>query len=352
MTKRLTLVVILVVTFSTTAAAQQVRVNHNRTPLRSEPTQTSTLLAYYPAGSALDIISFSDGWYKVRDPKTGQQGHILATLVDVLPGAKPAPAAEERPATPPTQPATKPIPPAPPPSKTTTPPAAVAQPAPGSATPTTTAPKPLPAPGAQGKPTAPGKPALQAKPRMGVRGIVDVSAMWMTASESFKAVTGTSTRTQFGVGVQFVNLWNGLYAEATVGQSSLNGSRVFIYQDNVYDLGIPVSITFTPIDAGGGWRFPLGKKRKAHVYAGGGVMFMKYQEESDFADSGENVDDVFTGFYASGGMEYSLTKWLHLRGEARFTSVPNALGAEGVSADFDETNLGGVAVAVKLAIGK
>ena len=64
------------------------------------------------------------------------------------------------------------------------------------------------------------------------------------------------------------------------------------------------------------------------------------------------MEELFTGFYASGGVEYSLTKWLHLRGEARFTSVPNALGAEGVSADFNETNLGGVAVAVKLAIGK
>ena len=79
---------------------------------------------------------------------------------------------------------------------------------------------------------------------------------------------------------------------------------------------------------------------------------MQYQEESDFADAADNVDELFTGFYASGGVEVPLTKWLHIRGEARYTSVPNALGAEGVSADFNETNLGGIAVAVKLAIGK
>jgi hypothetical protein len=41
-----------------------------------------------------------------------------------------------------------------------------------------------------------------------------------------------------------------------------------------------------------------------------------------------------------------------LRGEARYTSIPNALGAAGVSVDFNETDLGGIAVAVKLAIGK
>jgi len=340
MTKRLTLVVIFVLTLSTAAAAQQARVNHNRTPLRSEPTPTSTLLAYYPAGSALDIISVSDGWYKVRDPKTGQEGYILASLVDVLPGSKPAPAAQERPAPPPTQPATKPMPPAPSPSKATTSP------------PTSTASKPLPTSGAQVRPTAPAKPGVPAKAKLGVRGVAEVSGAWMTASESFKAVTDTSMRVQFGGGVQVVNLWKGLYAEGIVGWSSLDGSRVFVYNDTVYDLGIPVSITFTPIDAGGGWRFPLGKKRKAHAYAGGGVTFMKYQEESDFADAEDNADETFTGFYAAGGLEIPLTKWFRLRGEARYTSIPNALGAAGVSVDFNETDLGGIAVAVKLAIGK
>jgi len=352
MSARLTLIVLLLLVLANSATAQQVRINGNRTPLRSEPTKTSTMLAYYSAGSALDIISFNDGWYRVRDPKTGQEGYILATLVDVMPGSKPVPATVESPAPPLTQPATKPIPSAPPPSKTTSRPATAAQPVQAPPTPTTSAPKPLPAPGTQVKPPATSKPGVQAKPKLGVRGIADVSRVWMTASESFKAVTDTSMRVQFGGGVQVVNLWKGLYAEAMVGRSSLDGSRVFVYQGTVYDLGIPVSITFTPIDAGGGWRIPLGKKKKAHAYAGGGATFMKYQEESDFADSGDNVDEVFIGFYASGGVEYSLTRWLHLRGEARFTSVPNALGAEGVSADFDETNLGGVAVAVKLAIGK
>ena len=64
------------------------------------------------------------------------------------------------------------------------------------------------------------------------------------------------------------------------------------------------------------------------------------------------MSEWYTGFYVAGGVEFLVTKWVHLRGEVQYTSLPNALGAGGVSLDFDETNLGGTAVAVKLAIGK
>ena len=87
MKKHTILVVAFILMVAVPAWAQQVRVNHNRTPLRSEPTQTSKVLEYYQAGSALVIISLNDGWYKVRDPKTKREGYILATLVDVLPGS-------------------------------------------------------------------------------------------------------------------------------------------------------------------------------------------------------------------------------------------------------------------------
>jgi hypothetical protein len=172
----------------------------------------------------------------------------------------------------------------------------------------------------------------------------------MTASESFKAVTGSNSRVQYGGGVQAVNLWKGLYAEAGVGYSSLAGSRVFVHQGAVYDLGVPVTITLMPIDAGGGWRVPM--SRALHAYLGGGVTFMNYKEESDFANAEDDVSELYTGFYVSGGLEVRLAKWLHVRAEGRFTSIPDALGSGGVSAEFNETNLGGAAVAVRFVLGK
>lgn len=326
MSKKLALMVIFVLGFAVVASAQQVRINQNRTPLRAEPTPTSTALAFYQAGSALDILGLSDGWYKVRDPKTRQEGYILASLVDVLRGAAPSAPAETRPL-----PATEQV-------------------IPKAATPSAAPPKSSPPPIAQQKPVASGKPPVPAKPTLAFRGVADVGAVWMTASESFDAVAGTDMRVQYGGGLQVVNIWRRLYAEVAVGRSSLSGSRVFVYQGVVYDMGIPVSITLTPVDAGGGWRFPLGKR--LHAYAGGGVTFMNYQEESDSADPDDNVSEVFTGFYTSAGVEFRLANWVHIRGEARLTTIADALGGDGVSADFGETNLGGIGVAVKVAIGR
>ena len=311
MTRTFALAVVLVLAVATAAAAQQVRVNNNRTPLRAEPTQTSTALTYVQAGTALDVISVSDGWYKVRDPKTKVEGYVLATLVDELPSSKPAP------------------------STTRT----------GAASPKT-----APAPGGQAKPGTAGRPTPAAKPKTAIRGFADVSFAWMTASESFKAITGASTRVQYGGGAQVVNLWKRLYVEAMAGYSSLSGSRAFVHEGTVYDMGIPVIITFTPIDVGGGWRVPL--SRTLFAYGGGGATFMNYKEESDSANADENVSEMFTGFYVSGGVEMRLATWLHVRAEGRYTGVPDALGAGGVSAQFGETDLGGAAVAFKIVFGK
>ncbi len=287
----------LLLTLAAQSAAQEaVRVKANRTPLRAEPSSASVAVTFYQAGTTLQVIEARGGWYRVRDPQTRREGYIMAVLVE--------------------------------PART-----AMGQ-----------------AP-ARGKPGAVlTKPKAPPKPPVGIRVVADAGAVWFTASESFEAVTDSNMRMQYGGGLQAVNLWKGLFAEATAGRSRLTGSRVMVYQGTSYDLGIPMTITFTPVEAGLGWRAPLGKH--LHSYVSGGVTFMRYQEESDFAKDGENVDETHTGFYATAGLELSLTKWIHLRGEARFTGLPGAIGKAGVSKDFDETNLGGFGVAVKLAIGK
>jgi opacity protein-like surface antigen len=308
MTRTLALAAVFVLLFAATADAQEVvRVRGNRTPLRSEPTTTSTALTYYQAGTLLQVIESVDGWYKVRDPVYRIEGFIKATLVDVVPGA------------------TLPV-------------------APGKVTGPT-----QPRAGQPGV-SAARKPPVRARPAVGWRGVAEVNLTWMAASESFKAVADTSRRLEFGGGLQVVNVWKGLFVECTVGWSRLDGSRAFVYNGTVYDMGIPLTITFIPVNAGAGWRFGRGKT--VHPYAGGGMTFLKYREESDFAEAGDDTDEVFTGFYVAGGVEFRLAKWVHLRGEARYTTLPNALGTGGVSKDFGETNLGGAAVAVKLAIGK
>jgi opacity protein-like surface antigen len=100
----------------------------------------------------------------------------------------------------------------------------------------------------------------------------------------------------------------------------------------------------------GGYR--LSQQGGVTPYVGGGIGSVRFQETSDFADADETTDERFTSYHAVAGVEYAARKWLWVAGEVRYSSVPDAIGAPGIAADFDETNLGGFGVAVKVLVGK
>ena len=64
------------------------------------------------------------------------------------------------------------------------------------------------------------------------------------------------------------------------------------------------------------------------------------------------MDERFNGFHILGGVEFKATRWLGVGGEIAFTSVPDALGAGGVSEAFDEDNLGGTSYRLKISVGR
>ncbi len=119
----------------------------------------------------------------------------------------------------------------------------------------------------------------------------------------------------------------------------------------VFPLGIPLEVKVTPLEVTGGWRF-TGLSRRVVPYAGAGLSSFKYVEHSDTDDAGESLDDRFNGFHVLGGVEARLGSWLGVAGEVVWTSVPDGLGAGGASRAFDETNLGGTAVRVKVVVGR
>ena len=209
---------------------------------------------------------------------------------------------------------------------------------------------PAPPPDAR---TAPRRPQLR-QPRSsaapGLRGFASVMVDAMDATESFKAITGKSTVVSYGGGVQFVNLWRGLFVEASIERSSLDGERAFVFDDEVFPLGIPLKITMTPVDLVAGWRFAA--DTSVRTYAGAGATFLSYKETSEFADADENVDERYTGFVLMGGIDIGLWKWVHARGEVRYRRIDDALGVGGVSAAFDETRLGGFGGGLKIVVGR
>lgn len=173
-----------------------------------------------------------------------------------------------------------------------------------------------------------------------------------TAAESFDAIVGTPSGPMFGGGARIGLPLGGLFVDVGAWRYQAEGERVFVANDQVITLGIPVRITVTPIEVSAGWRFRIRRAPKLVPYAAGGFTMLKYQETSDFATPSEDADDSFNGYHVIGGVEYKIARWLGLAGEASWSTVPDAIGESGVSEAFNETDLGGTTLRVKITIGR
>ncbi len=181
------------------------------------------------------------------------------------------------------------------------------------------------------------------QPQISARGFVDLGFQRFAANNSFDTILGTSGGMIFGGGAQ-VALWNGLFFEFGVSRFNDTGRRVFIFNNDIFDLGIATEVTVTPIDITGGYRFsgfdPL------TPYLGAGIGFYRYEETFAFAVASESVNERHTGFHIMGGAEVGVHEWVAIAGDVRWASVPDGLGAGGVSQHFNETDLGGASVRV------
>jgi opacity protein-like surface antigen len=208
-------------------------------------------------------------------------------------------------------------------------------------------PGPSAAPAAVSGSAARRRPVSRA-PRFGVRGYAEGAYQWFTAADSFKAILDTSGGLYYGGGAQ-VHI-GPIYVDVGVSRFEDTGERAFVFEGDVFRLGIPDRITMTPVVVTAGYRFPI--RDRIVPYIGGGVGSLRFEETSDFADANENVSERFTSYHGVAGMEYSVTRWAFVAGEVRYAAVPDALGAPGISGEFDESNLGGLSVAVKVLIGR
>ena len=172
------------------------------------------------------------------------------------------------------------------------------------------------------------------------------------ATESFDAIVGTPSGPIYGGGARIGLPLGGLFVDIGAWRYRADGERAFVANDEIFKLGIPVEITVTPIELSAGWRFRIRRAPKFTPYAAGGLTILKYRETSDFATTSEDADDSFNGYHLNGGVAYKLTQWVGLAGEASWSTVPDAIGESGVSKAFNETDLGGTTVRVKITIGR
>lgn len=171
----------------------------------------------------------------------------------------------------------------------------------------------------------------------------------MAAKESFEAVTGKSTLTGLGGGVEVQRIWRGIFARAAVSRMSQSGQRIFVFDNTVFPLGVPLDITMTPIELAAGWRFsPIGS-RGIVGYLGAGGMFLSYNESSPSDAAGEEVSERYNGFLLFGGVEVPVWRFVSAGAEVGWRKV-QVPGLGGAMEAFGEEDLGGVTMRVMVSI--
>ena len=190
-----------------------------------------------------------------------------------------------------------------------------------------------------------------------LRGFGDIGATTFTADQSFDAILGSATGKVFGGGVEVV-LPSRLFASVRASRFRESGERVFLFDGMQFDLGISTTITVTPVQLSGGYRFRPFRRvrvfRRIVPYAAAGMGWYGFTETSQFATDQERVADRFTGFHILGGGEVALRRWLAVGGELQWATVPGAIGdnANSVAHEFNENNLGGTTWRFKVVVGR
>lgn len=182
-----------------------------------------------------------------------------------------------------------------------------------------------------------------------LRGFGDVGSTTFAAEQSFDAVLRSKSGPVVGGGVEAVE--RHIFLNLRASRFHKTGQRVFLFEGEQFDLGIPTTITVTPVELTGGYRFPVWTR--VVPYAGAGIGWHRFKETSAFAASNENVDDQFTGYHVLGGVELRLARWSALAGELQWATVPDAIGSDpnSVSHEFNESDLGGTTFRFKIIVG-
>lgn len=193
--------------------------------------------------------------------------------------------------------------------------------------------------------------AAQDAPPLSIRPFVMGTEQSFAAIDTFDATFGKTFFPFFGGGVQVV-INDGPFVELSASRFRQTGQRAYLSGGKSFGLGIPLTATITPFEISGGYRFRLTSLPHVRPYVAGGIGSYQYQETSDFADAGEDVDTRHAGYLLNGGAEFRLHRWVGLAIDVQYTHVPGILGAGGVSQQAGESDLGGIAGRLKLVVGR
>ena len=196
-------------------------------------------------------------------------------------------------------------------------------------------------------------PRPAAPPRgLELGGYALVGLMNFTAADTFDAGLGSPYGSIFGGGVRMGLPVGGLFVDVGAWQFRDSGQRVFVFNGREFPLDEALHVTITPLEVSGGWQFRFRRAPQFRPYVAGGFTAYRYKETSEFAAASENVEEWFNGYQVAGGVEFPVQQWIGVAWEGTWSRVPDAIGEGGLSAAFNETDLGGASFRFKITIGR
>ena len=172
-----------------------------------------------------------------------------------------------------------------------------------------------------------------------------------SATDTFDAVFGRSHQPFFGGGLQVI-VKRRYFVEVVASRFRKTGERAFIFNNQAFRLGLPLTAEVKPLEVIGGLRFDVHPNQRFVPYVGGGLGTYAYKEASPSSDPDENLETRHRGFIFGGGVEFRLHRWIRLDVDEQYTHVPGILGRAGVSRSAAEDDLGGIALRVKIVVGR
>jgi opacity protein-like surface antigen len=184
-------------------------------------------------------------------------------------------------------------------------------------------------------------------PSVSLRPFFLVTGQGFSARKTFETVFGRSVQPFWGGGLN-VAFRNGFFVDVTASRFKKTGERAFFSDGQGYRLGIPLTVTVTPLEVAAGQRTQI--TPRVFPYVGLGVGWYRYQETSQF-DEG-SFDKGHVGYLIAGGVEVRLSRWVAVSGDAEYTRVSGIIGSGGVSKEAGESDLGGTSGRLRIIIGR
>lgn len=184
--------------------------------------------------------------------------------------------------------------------------------------------------------------------RLMIRAFGNAAGTLFSARDSFDTVLGSPFGVLFGGGAQVV-LPSGTFVQVGIDRFRDTGSRVLVSGTQVFATDLPTRLTVTPVLISAGHRSAAYRRYAPYVAAG--VGWYALTEDSPVLPAAESISQGKIGYHVAGGAEFPLARWVALAGEVQWATVPKGLGETGVSARFDENNLGGTTFRFKFIVG-